>query len=274
LKSRTWDSRVEPGKFGTIPIRFTPADDNREIFKTVIVLCNDPSQTNVILQIIGRIWKPIDVTPAMVRFSANSDCQTNQTKVVRIVNNLHQPLMLSEPECGDHAFKALLKTVRPGKEFELQISMVPPLKPGSVTVPITLKTSSTNLPVIYVTVFAAVQPVVVATPPQITLAPGPLPSGVESKVTILNNGAKPLVLSKPVVNMAGVELRLQEVQPGRQFVLTAHFPAGFKIPLDQNVQVQVKTSDPQFPVVTVPVVQNRHLVEMMSLTEHDQPSQK
>src|SRR5712671_2532903 len=269
-----WDSRVEPGKFGTIPIRFTPTENSREIFKTVIVLCNDPSQTNVILQIIGKIWEPIDVTPAIVRFSASSDCHTNQTKVVRIVNNLNQPLVLSEPECGDQAFKTLLKTVRPGKEFELQITMVPPLKPGSVTVPITLKTSSTNLPVIYIAAFATVQATVMATPPQITLAPGPLPSGVESKVTILNNRAKPLVLAEPTVNIVGVEVHLQEVQPGHQFFLTARFPAAFKISPGQSVRVQVKTSDPQFPVITVPVFQNRHLTEMLSTSESDQPSQK
>ena len=269
----TWDRRVEPGKFGTIPIRFTPAYNDGEVSKTVIVDSNDPSRTNVILQIKGAIWEPIDVTPAFVMFGASSDCQTNQTRVVRIVNNLEQPLVLSKPECADRTFQTLIKTVQPGKEFELQITLVPPLKPGSVTVPITLETSSTNLPAINITAFVAVQPPIVATPPRITLSPGPLPPGAESKVTIQNSGTRPLVLSEPTVNIAGVVVRLQEVQPGRQFVLTASFPAGFQIQAGQSIQVRVKTNDPQLPIITVPVFQNQHLATVLNTAANDHPTQ-
>lgn len=259
-----WDRKVAPGNTGVIPIRFTPAYSDREIFKTIIVDSNDSRGTNMILELKGTIWEPIDVSPAVVMFGASADCQTNLTRTVRIVNNLDQPLSVSDPQCADQSFRIQLKTVRPGKEFELEITMTPPLKTGSATIPVTLKTSSTVLPTINITVFSTVLPVLVATPSQITLSPGPLAVATESKVAIQNNGAQSIVLSKPAVNADRVKVDLTEVQPGRQYALVASFPAGFQAKPGENLQVRVKTDDPQYPVLTIPIFQNQRLSTLLN----------
>lgn len=259
-----WDRHVEPGRSGRIPIRFTPEYHDAEISKTVIVDDNDPAQTNVILRLIGRIWEPIEVTPAFVMFGASTDTPTNQAQSVRIVNRMDEPLVLSEPATGDRAFRATVKTVRPGREFEVQIAMTPPLRPGDLTVPITVKTSSTNLPVIHLTAFSKVLLPVTATPAHFELAPGPLAAGAQPEVIIENHGARALTLSDPTMNVPGGEVRLKELQAGRRFRLTAEFPAGFQAPHGQSVEVRVQTDDPAFPVVTVPVVQNERLAALLN----------
>jgi hypothetical protein len=268
----TWDRRVEPGHAGKIPIRYTPADyGDPEILKTVIVLCNDSSHSNVVLQIKGTIWKPIEVKPTMVMFSTtSSECQTNQTRVVHIVNNVETPLALSEPLCDDQVFKLLLKTLKPGKEFELSVTLDPLKQSGNLSVPISIKTSSTNMPVINIVAFAVVQPELMSTPAQIMLVPGQLQSNMQSRVTIQNNRAEPLVMSEPVVNISGVAVRLTETQPGRQFLVTADFPSGFYIPRGQNVQIRIKTNDPKNPVFTVPVYQARRLSASLDTQASDQ----
>ena len=257
----TWDRRLEPGRSGSIPIRYTPAEyGDPEIFKTVIVLCNDPNRSNVVLQIKGRIWKPIEVKPTIITFSmTGSDCQTNQTRLVHIVNNMKEPLALDKPVFDNGAFKASLKTLKPGTEFELAVTLNPINQTVNLTVPISIKTSSTNMPVINVVAFAVVQPELMATPAQIMLSPGALQSEVQSSVTIQNNRGEPLVLSEPVVNEPSVEVRLKETQPGKQFLLTAKFPAGFHIPQGKSVQIRLKTNDKKNPVFTIPVYQSRHL---------------
>jgi hypothetical protein len=260
-----WDRRVEPGHVGNVPIRFTPAGySDADIFKTVIVLCNDPNRTNIMLQIRGAIWKPIEVKPTFVLFSiTNTECRTNQTRVVHIKNNLKEPLVLSKPVCVNHALQASLKTVRPGEEFELEITLAPLKQAGNLTVPVSVTTSSTNLPVITIPVVVSVQATIAATPSEITLSPGPLSSDTQASVTIQNNRAEPLVLSEPQVNVAGVKVKLQEPQPGRRFVLTANFPSGFQIHHDQKIRICVKTNDPKIPVFTVPVFQTRHLTDVL-----------
>jgi hypothetical protein len=294
-----YDHQVQPGKGGSIPVRFNSANYTGPIHKTVIIICNDPSETNLVLHIQGTIWRPIEVTPDSATFLLSSDTQTNEVKVVRIVSNLEQPLAVSEPECTNAAFQTTLKTVRAGKEFELAISLAPQSKPASLSAPITLKTSSTNLPLITVMARALVQAAVTAIPSTITLPATPLGPNIEFNVTIRNNSATPLVLSDPTVaagvspasepgvppggskslgdtakamQVLGAEARIKEVQPGRMFILSATFPVGFRVQPSQSVELRVKTNHPQFPVIKVPVVQGHSLAANLSPEPSSSPA--
>ena len=153
----TWDKEVEPGKTGSIPLQFNSANFGGTVMKQATVTCNDPSQSNVVLQIKGTVWKAIEIAPSMAVFNVSSEAQTNDTKIVRIVSNLEEPLVLSDLQCTNHSFKAELKTVRPGKEFELHITALPPFTSPSMVAPVTIKTSSTNMPLINVSAYVAVQ---------------------------------------------------------------------------------------------------------------------
>src|SRR5436190_6457142 len=95
----TWDKEVEPGKTGSIPLQFNSANFGGTILKQATVTCNDLSQTNVVLQIKGTVWKAIEIAPSMAVFNVSSETQTNDTKIVRIVSNLEEPLVLSDLEC-------------------------------------------------------------------------------------------------------------------------------------------------------------------------------
>ena len=251
----TWDKVVEPGKTGSIPLQFNSANFGGTVMKQATVTCNDLSQSNVLLQIKGTVWKPIEVTPTMAVFNISSEAQTNDTKVVRIVSNLDQPLTLSDLQCTNSSFKAELKTVKEGKEFELQITAIAPFNSPSVVAPVTLKTSSTNMPVINVSAYAVVQQPVTVAPSQIILPPGPFTNVVHHVITIRNSGTNSLVLSDANVNVPGTEVHVQETQPGRSFNLSVDFPAGFEVKAGQQVEVSVKSNHPKFPLIKVPVFQ-------------------
>jgi len=223
--------------------------------KQATVTCNDLSQSNVVLQIKGTVWKPIEVTPTMAVFNMSSEAQTNDTKVVRIVSNLDQPLTLSDLQCTNSSFKAELKTVKEGKEFELRITAIPPFNSTSVVAPVTLKTSSTNMPLINVSAYAVVQQAVTVAPSQIILPAGPFTNVVHHVVTVRNTGTNSLVLSDAKVNVPGAAVRVQETQPGRFFNLSVDFPAGFEVKAGQPVEVSVKSNHPKFPLIKVPVIQ-------------------
>ena len=79
-------------------------------------------------------------------FDAVTGAETNQTKVARIVNNTDDPVTLSAPECREPSFKAELKTVTAGKEFELRATRVPPFADRPVAAPITITTSCKDMP--------------------------------------------------------------------------------------------------------------------------------
>jgi hypothetical protein len=270
----TWQRQVEPGKTGSIPIQFNSVNLSGPVQKSVSVTCNDSNQPNglVMLLLKGTIWKPIDVTPTYAIFNPTADSQTNETKAVRIVNYTSEPLTLSAPESGNKSFSAEIKTITPGKEFELLITAVPPFTNNAVQTPILVKTSSTNLPVISVNAIAMVQQVISVMPNQITLRSAPLPPNTISGVTLRNNSATNVTITEPAIafvtthlvagtNLAvakpipGVEASVQELQPGRVFNVVLRFPEGFEIPPGQRAELSLKTSHPQFPSLKVPIYQ-------------------
>ena len=250
-----WSRQVEPGQTGSIPIQFNSGGFGGNVGKTITVTCNDPNQPVVTLQIKGNVWKPVELTPPYAIFNLTAETETNATAAVRIVNNEESPLTLSTPESSNPAFAAELRTNQPGKEFQLIVKTVPPLPAGSVQGQITLKTSSTNMPVLSVSAFANVQAVVTVMPSQITLPTGPLANALTTSLSIRNSGTNTLALSEAAVNAKGVDVQLKELQPGRYFTLTVSFPAGFEMVRGENVEVSVKSDHPQFPVIKVQVIQ-------------------
>jgi hypothetical protein len=152
-----WDKSLPPGKSGIIPLQFNSTGFSGQVGKSATVICNDPGRTNVMLQITGTVWKPIDITPPMVMFTPSSEAPTNETKVLRIVSNLEEPIKLSDLQSSSASFKAALKETKPGKEFDLEITAVPPFTNPTVFASITLKTSSTNAPMVSVSAYANVQ---------------------------------------------------------------------------------------------------------------------
>jgi hypothetical protein len=250
----SWDKVVEPGKTGIIPIQFNSTGYGGAVAKSITVTCNDPTNGITVLQLKGTIWKPIDVNPGFAMFNISPDIQTNDTKVVRIVSNLEDPVTISEPTWSNTAFKAELKTIKEGTEFELQVTVLPPLT-NTISAPITMKTSSPKMPVLTVTAYAMVQPAITLNPPQITLPGGPLASVAKPTVTIQNNSTNALVLSEPSVSAEGAEVQLKEVQSNRMFSLSLNFPAGFQIQPGHTVEATVKSSNPKVPLIKIPIYQ-------------------
>ena len=249
-----WTRQVEPGKTGSIPIQFNSGNFSGQVGKSITVTCNDTNQPTVVLQIKGTIWKPIDVTPQFAVLNVTAEAPSNAT-TVRIVNNEEAPLTLSAPESSNPAFAAELTTNQPGKEFQLIVKTVPPLPAGKVQGQITLKTSSTNMPVINVTAWANVQPAVMVMPSQITLPHGS--AGERDALDRLDPEQRDECagVDEPAVNAKGVDVQVKEIQPGRYFTLTVSFPAGFEMAQGEKVELSVKSNHPQFPMIKVPVVQ-------------------
>lgn len=250
-----WDKRVAPGLTGKIPIEFNSAGYGGAVHKVVFVTCNDPAQTNVILNLQGTIWKQFDISPKYAVFNLMPDSHSNQTRTIWIINNGDEPVTVSDPANGNPAFRLALQTVQKGKEFELHITAVGSNISGSAVAPITLKTSSPKMPVISLMAFAMTQPLFVANPPRIMLPSGPLPQAAKFTVAIQYNGTHPMSLSQPEINAPGAEAQLSEWQPGRQFDLTVSFPSGFQSQPGQKLQATIKTDLAKYSLITIPVFQ-------------------
>lgn len=249
-----WTKQVEPGKTGNIPIQFNTLGYGGPVFKQVTVTCNITNQPTLFLQLKGTVFKPYDVIPPLAVLNVAPDAE-GASVVMTVTNNTEEPLVLFSAESNNRMLSAQLATNQPGKGYQLTVTTVPPLATGSIQGQIILKTSWTNTPTIPVTVVVNAQPAVMVIPSYITLAPGPLPNAVTNSVAIQNNSTNLLKLSEPVVNVPGVEAQIKETQPGKTFTAMLAFAQGFQVAAGQQVELSVKTSNPKFPLVKVPVMQ-------------------
>lgn len=251
----TWDHTVQPGKTGRIPLQFNPANFNGRVSKGATVTCNDPVQGTYYLQFEATIYRPIDLQPQYAYFLPVEGEPTNDTKVIHIVNNQDEPITLEAPRSSNPLFKTEVKTVRPGKEFELLVSYSASESNTIQNSSITVNTSSTNAPSLSLTAMVMPQPAVIAVPQPIQLPPGPYSPEYRYPVTVKNNSRMMMTLSDPSINAEGVTIQVQEVEPGKHFTLNMGFPINFKIPAGQTVELSVKTSHPKYPILKLPVSQ-------------------
>lgn len=250
-----WTREVEPGGFGQIPIQLSTTSFNGPISKSITVASNDKLQPTVFLQIRGTVWKPIEITPAYAVLNLQP-YMTGGSVVVSITNNLDEPVHFYNAEVNNPALAVTLKTNLPGKAYQVELAAVPPLKPGSASGQITLRSTWTNKPVETITAWLNVQPPVTVVPAMVNLAPAPLPNPASPVITIINNTTNPFALSNPRVSVPGVDVQVKELQAGRYLTVTLGFPAGFGAPQGAPLEFTAETTNPLHPVIKVPIRQS------------------
>lgn len=252
-----WPTRLEPGQTGAIQVRFDSTDFHGEVAKWIGVTSNDPAQPQAVLTLTATISNPIELTPANAIFTPIAGSLARESKTIRITNHTGKPLLLSAPESASRAFVAELKTVLPENEFELDVTTVPPFAAGTTRGIISIKTNSSQMPTLALTALAVVQQPVTVSPAEIRLRDTPLPSNLETRVTLRNySGMAGFAVSEPTVNVPGATAVVKEVEAGRVFSVLLTFPAGFALPPGEKAEVKIKTTHPEFPLVTVPIRQN------------------
>lgn len=179
---------------------------------------------------------------------------SNLTAVVRLTNQEPALLSLSPPECEPASIKAELKTIEPGRVFELVVRPTGPLAVGNVFGKATLRTSSTNLPVLSIPVWIIVQPAVTVLPAQFTLPPLPPATSFTQDVSIRSFGPAPLALSQPSLDLPNVQVQLVELQPGKLFAARLVFPPQFTLPPDRPAELRLRSNQPQSPLLRIPIV--------------------
>jgi hypothetical protein len=249
-----YSHRIDAGQTGTIAIQFNSSHYSGNVAKTIDVYSNAKNQPKATLSLRGSVWKPIDVTPASALIAVQADSTNSASASVRIVNQTESAVTISDPISSNKAFTSELKTVKPGKEYELIVTVRPPF--GTVNTPatISLKTSLASTPTLSVTAIATVQQAVQVSPAQITLGAS-AGRWTTNRVFIRGNGTTPLTLQDPQSSDSRIQLQIVPLGMRGMFNLLVAVPPDFDIPRGQRVQVSVKSNHPRYPLITIPITQ-------------------
>jgi hypothetical protein len=249
-----WTHKVEPGQTGEIPVQFDSSRYSSQVTKTITVTSNAKNEPRAVVILHGTVWKPIDVTPSTAVVNVQEDSTNSVSTTVRIISSVDSPIEVTDPTSSSKSFSAELKTVRPGKEYALTISALPPFAGMNTSASISVKTSLPNTPVLSVTAIAAVQQAILVSPMQITLNPS-MERWLTNRVFIRGNGGTVLRLQDPEVTDS--RLKVDVVPMGMQgmYNVLIDVPPGFDIPQGQRVEVKIRTNDPRHPEIKIPVAQ-------------------
>ncbi|MFM1767663.1 MAG: hypothetical protein RJA22_192 [Verrucomicrobiota bacterium] len=253
MKAGEWTRQIAPGQSGTIPIRLDSRQYTGNFAKSVFVTCNDPAQTNLMIEIQGYLQRALEITPPSLALNLNSESPSNQASV-RLVSHLDTPLGVFNPRSSLANVELQLVTNQPGKEYQLLARTLPPLPTIRQVGQVTLSTTSPDMPLTNLNLFVNYQQVVEPIPFQLRLPATPPAAPATLNAWVRNNGTNPLAITEAKVNAPGVTVTHEDDPLNRGIALKVQLPAGFQPPAGTNLELTVTTTHPRHPVVRIPLV--------------------
>lgn len=244
---------IAPGGKASLTLEFNSFSLQGEQVKTMLVKSNDPMQPNLVLQLKGLYWMPIEIYPltALLFLPPHTDQKLSTT--IRIVNQMEQPLKLEAPVSNLPQLSARLIEAKPGKEFHVVVDTVPPFAHKDIQAVIKLATNSTETPSIDLNVVVIAQPEILVNPANMYL-PVELPPVPEPyTISIRNQSPNPVILKDAACTAPGAKVEIRETSAGKEFELIVRFPQEMAKEPEKIHQITVTTSLASHPQITIPV---------------------
>lgn len=246
-------AKVPPGGQAKLNLTFNSFSLMGEQIRTLLVKSNDPERPDLVLQLKGQYWMPVEIYPltALLFLPPHTDQKLSTT--VRVVNQLEQPLKLQPPVSSVPQLTARIVEHKPGKEFHIVIDTVPPFAHQDIQGTIKLATDSAETPVIEINVVVVAQPELTVSPQQMFLPPDLPPNPEPYTISIRNLSADPITLEKPTCDAPGSKVEIRETTPGKDFELIVHFSQEMAKDPEKTFSIIVNTSLPTQPQILIPV---------------------
>ena len=241
-----FSTNIEPGKTGTISIQFDNTHYSGAVTKTIDVFSNAKNSPRTQLTLHGTVKKALEITPLQAVITAQDDTTVPASTTVKIVNNRDMPVTISDPVSANKKYIPELKTIKPGHEYELIVSVEPPFTNPNAPGTITLKTTIPEQPTVTVTAVTAIQKAVQVSPAQIVVGPSS-DHWTTNRVFIRGNGAMHLTLEEPQSSDSRLEVKLVPLGTPNMYNLVVAIPPNFEIPKGQSVTATLKSNHPRIP---------------------------
>lgn len=249
-----WTPLIAPGGVGVIPVQLETAQFVGSISKSITVTSNDPAHPTTFLEITAEILTPIEVASPVVVFPALTRLDQVVSRSVRIRNRVDPPVAITQVSSDQRMFRAELREITPGREFELTLTTVPPLREGTINARVTMETTNPEMPELAVQAVATVLPAVQVAPAEIVLTSPKLAAAEKRLVVVFNHRADDLRLFDLETYPSGIEVTASPASSRGQISVTLTFPAGFEVRIGEKMFFRGKTNHPALPVFEVPIV--------------------
>ncbi|HMF07620.1 MAG TPA: DUF1573 domain-containing protein [Thermoanaerobaculia bacterium] len=253
---------IEPESEGRVHIELKTAGLAGKVEAQALLFFNDPGlPRGAVLTLRGRVHPPLELRPFGAVFLAAFKDEPVE-KVLTLVNNEEKPIEVKQVRSDGSHFVSALKTVEPGKTFDVTVRVVPGTPVGRYEEALVIEMSSPPGRVLRVPVHLFVKPDLYATPDAVDFGEVPLEQLRRSagmlemlKQTVLVTSRRDQFSLRSVVcDLPGVTIRqVPPSGPSKTFRIEGS-PNPDRLergPL--RGALVVKTSDEELPELKIPV---------------------
>jgi uncharacterized protein DUF1573 len=253
---------ILPGEEAALTIEWDTTKTKGAVVGKAVLEVNDPARPQITLLLKGVVKLPIDFQPYQAIFASVFKGES-ALRVVQIINNREQPMGIGRLEQqGDH-FQARLKTVNPGRVYQLEVTVPATVAPGRYSEAVYLHTDDAKTPRLMIPVNVIVKSDLYANPDAVDF-------GSVALAQLANNpSAIDLLTQSLVVRTRAGTFAIKSVTSEIPFLSIQRSPDGagaseaFRIdvglrqdrlqPGPISGSLKILTDDKQFPELIVPV---------------------
>jgi hypothetical protein len=250
-----YDKEVKPGKQGKIPIVLDTTGFQGHTAKTIRVETNVPSQNTYTLTLEGNVKVQVEVNPRTLVLGKVDDETQQLSGIVTIINHTKNPMNITEIIPPNDKTEVTLNSIEQDKEYDLNITVLPPYRDGQITETIILKTDLAVKPQIDVRYSYFLPPILDVKPTEIYIDPDSITSGeAVREIYIYTSLDIPLEITNIDLTSGNIDYIIEETHPGELYKIVLTFNSGFAFSSDAPVYITFQIMNaPDSPVFTVPI---------------------
>jgi hypothetical protein len=260
-----FDKEIAPGATGKIKAKLDTKDFAGPIAKSILVMTDDLQDPTVTLVIKADVRPFVEILPRpLVRFNAVQREPMNQTFIVVGADPAKPAKVLSV----DSSVPFITTSVRklsgdelvPGKpaaQYEVNLSLAHDAPVGPVNALLTVNTDLEEAPKVPVKVYGVVRALIHVTPTQLQFGPVEARTRPGRNLIVVNNhsdGTK-IQITNAAVDDPAFTTEVFPMEEGRRFQVTVSVKPDAN-PGARDATLTLKTTDSDFPTLTVPVRAN------------------
>lgn len=251
---------IAPGGEGTIHFKLDTASLAGQFRGAMLVVLNDPDLREASLTFEGQVVPAVELSPLPAFYVSAQRGQVTQSSI-EIVNHEPEPLHIERVEHPTGRFTTTLETLDAGQRYRLTLHLKPDGPGGRSTETILVTTSSKVRPILKIAANTFLHERVYTFPDAIDLGALPI-DAIRRNPKVLEQTAQTLMIyqadgsdfeAQLSTDVPACELKAVRGPKRDRYQATVTLIADELKPGPIKGSILIRTNDPQFPTLTVPV---------------------
>jgi hypothetical protein len=260
-----YDKEIAAGGEGFVKAKLDTKDFSGPISKSILIMTNDPREPTVSVVIKAIVQPFVEVLPRpLIRFNAVQK-EPMTERVVIVATEPDRDFAVTKVTSHVPFLKPTVRELtgnerisgKSGKQYEVGVQIDDDAPVGPVSAKVTIHTDHPKAPEVVVKVYGVVRALIHITPSQVQFGTVDAKAMAGRNVIVVNNrsGEGAMKVTDVTVDDAAFDTSVATIEEGRRYQVTVNVkedaPAG-----SHAATMTLKTTDPDFPEMTVPVKAN------------------